>query len=194
MLQRLADRLEASIAVMAHSLDVESEEERDQLVSVFREMSLATFERLGDESRRMGQMHERPRRRPAVRRSGTVARFPRRQPQSVVAREPFVGHANAMYYRVADGTFGRPVNFREQLDLGDRPPGGSAPPPRWQLALGKGAQQQSAAVGVKAQAGAAPLAATTHPPRAARAGTPAGRPRARASRSRRTAHDGGACA
>ena len=46
------------MAVMAHSLDVESEEEWDQLVSVFCEMSVATFERVGDDSHRIAQMHE----------------------------------------------------------------------------------------------------------------------------------------
>jgi hypothetical protein len=40
--------------------DVESEEDWDQLVSVFCEMSVATFEPLVDESHRIGQMHEPP--------------------------------------------------------------------------------------------------------------------------------------
>ena len=48
------------MAVMEHSLDVESEEEWDQLVSVFCEMSVATFERLVDERHGIGQLHEPP--------------------------------------------------------------------------------------------------------------------------------------
>ena len=48
------------MAVMAHSLDVESEEEWDQLVSVFYEMSVATFEPLVDEGQRLGREHESP--------------------------------------------------------------------------------------------------------------------------------------
>ena len=147
-------------------------------------MTQSDFDRLVDESHRIVKCTNRPRRRQAVRRSGMAPRSPR--PLSQRERRPSRSSSGLAYGRhVARRRGGdrRPVRERTRAPRSPiRPPGHPAPAQGWELALGQGAQQQSAAVVVRAARLALP-AGRNDPSAPRRASRNSGRTPARSRQS-----------